>query len=374
MTSQPNLEQSVSSAKNILTDTIVENVERKSGYESGWGFFDEHLIDPPQFQVTSDDDYLVDVLLGEKKAKELEPGPLSPEKRLIAEEGVRRLFITVWDINNDALATVGEAREKLYEIEQPDNKALRDELHRSGKNMHYQVSQPGKIKYHEMFKDDWYGQFLHFGVAETPTGTPEEDKLDTWMRVYMNAKPEYAADIASEIVMRMRSTYNKSIYGKIHDISSAESQNTPIREDNLLLYLRTHSEMTAAAAILKILVEEMPGKFKKPTDSSNRARKTDIPFISIAEEPIQNGIILESFNSSREGIESKAESALALVIAEHTGINIYSSLAKAFQYVYKNSIKSKQDLKEGYRLAVQAEAVKHGVSDRNYAMNLRDEI
>lgn len=162
-------------------------------------------------------------------------------------------------MNSDALTTLDEDRKKLYELEQPDNKALRDKLHRSGKHMHYQVFKAGKIKYHEAFKDDSYSQFLHFGVAEAPIGTPEEDKLDTWMRVYINAKPEYAADIASEIVMRMRSTYNKSIYGKIHDISSAESQNTLICENKLLLYLRTHSEMTAAAAILKILVGEMPG-------------------------------------------------------------------------------------------------------------------
>lgn len=173
----------------------------------------------------------------------------------------------------------------------------------------------------------------------------------------------------------MHDRYNKEIYGKVLDISTANSPNTLQREDNLLLYLRTHSEMTAAADILKELITERPQVFNEKAGRLDRARKTDIPFVSIAEEPIQqSGGTEESFNSSRENIESEAQALIVKKFSEQYPELPPMTFKETFNYTYKNGLKSKQELKIIYRQAVQYVAPRRGVSQRNYAMNERHGI
>lgn len=353
-------------------NSLPKENDRLASYESGWGFFNEHAITPDGFHITQDDDLLLDVLLGEKIKEPLKQEPLSPEKCLVAQDGIRRLFSAAWGFNDGKPATLHEARQKLYELNQPERRATKIKLYKSGKFLQYQRPKPG-TKYHEVYEDNgWYGDFLHFGVNAMPDNTPENDKLDHLMRVYVHAQPEYAGHIAAEMIRRMRSRYGKEIYGKALDISTADSPNTIQREDNLLFYLHTHSEMIAAAKIIKELTNERPQAFNAGAGTLDRARATDIAFTSIAEEPIQrNDVIQESFNSSRENIESEAQ---CMFVQEF--LRIYPqikgvSFREILQEAYTTGLKSKQELKGMYHQTIQFIAPKHGVSRSNYALNQR---
>jgi len=295
--------------------------------------------------------------------------PLPPERRVVAQDGVRRLFEAAWGFDKGALSDVREARLRLHQLGQPKWTAKKDGLYRQGRYIRYQHG-PLEGRRYEAFVHGGGSDFLHFGVPDVPAGTPNHDKLDTFMRVYVHAKPEYTGHIAAEVVRRMRDTYGKEIYGKISDTSTADDPNTLQREDNLVLYLRTHSEMTAAATILKELTAERPQAFNPETGKLDRARKTDIPFVSIAEEPIQqNGGTQESFNSSRENLESEAQALLVKKFSEQYPQISPTTFKETLQYAYKYGLKNKQELRDIYRQAVQYVAPKYGVSQTNYALN-----
>lgn len=340
-----------------------------ASYEGGWGFFEEHSVVPSEFQLTQNDDLLIDTILDEQPRPAVDYGPLSSERRAVAQDGVRRLFEAGWGFDNGTLEDVREARLRLHQLDSPKLSATKNWLYQKGRYIRYQDG-PLEANRYEAFVNGSGSDFLHFGVAETPANTSDYDRLDTFMRVYIYAKPEYAGHIAAEIVRRMRDQYGKEIYGKISDISTDDSANALQREDNLLLYPRTHSEMVAAAQVLKELTAERPQVFNVDAGKLDRARKTDIPFVSIAEEPIQAiGGIQESFNSSRENIESEAQGLLVKKFLEHNSGLPYMSFKETFQYAYKNGLKSKKELKDVYRQAVQYLAPKYHVSQSNYSLN-----
>lgn len=192
------------------------------GYRDGWGFFDTTTVDPAEFQITDNDDLRIEQILGEKEEVRAKVGPLDAEKLAIAQEGMCRLFAAAWGFDNDKIVNITQAREKLFELNTPARAKTKQALHAKGKYLCYQRPRPG-VKYHEAFASDWFGDYLHFGVNALPNNTEETDTLDTLMRVYIHAKPEYAGHIAAEVIRRMRTRYQKEIYGKVLDISTADS-------------------------------------------------------------------------------------------------------------------------------------------------------
>jgi len=350
-------------------DYLIASKNQLASYEGGWGFFETHSITPDEFQITKDDDLLIDIILNEQPELVKDRKPLSPERRAIAQDGVRRLFEAAWGLDRGDLSNVREARLRLYQLGQPKHAAKKAELYRQGRYVRYQNG-PLEGKRYEAFVYGIGSGFLHFGVTNVTASTPDHDKLDTFMRVYIHAKPEYAGHVGAEIVRRMRAKYNKEIYGKILDTSTDDSPGALQREDNLLLYMKTHSEMIAAAAILKELISERPQVFDKNAGRLDRARITDIPFVSIAEEPIQQiGGYQESFNSSRENVEADAQMLLIKKFSEQYPRLDPMRFETMFQYAYKNGFKTKPELKNMYRQAVQYVAPKYGVSQNNYALN-----
>lgn len=354
-------------------DNLIDDNDNHASYEGGWGFFEDDSFTPPEFQVTRDDDYLIDTILNEQSRPALDRGPLSPERQAIAQEGVKRLFEAAWGFDRGTLEDVREARLRLYQLDRPERAIKKKELYQQGKYIRYQGG-PLEDNRYDAFINGSGSDFLHFGVAETANSTPASDRLDSFMRVYIYTRPEYAGHVAAEIVRRMRNNYGKEVYGKISDTSTDADPNALQREDNLLLYMKTHSEMVAAAKILKELTSERPQVFNENAGKLDRARKTDIPFVSIAEEPIQvEGGIQESFNSSRENIESEAQNLLVKTFSTRYPETACANINEVFQYAYKSDLKSKQELKSMYRKAVQYIAPKYHVSQRNYALNEVDD-
>lgn len=352
-------------------DHLMTDKNKLASYEGGWGFFDEHSLTPGEFQVTQDDDLLIDTLLGEQSRPAYEQEPLSPERRETAQIGVTKLFEAAWGFDKGTLSDIREARLRLAQLQEPAREAKKNELYQKGHYIRYQGG-PLAGKRYDAFVHGSGSDFLHFGVPDVAADTPPGDKLDNLMRVYVHAKPEYAGHIVAEIVRRMRNNYGKEIYGKISDISTDDQPNALQREDNLLLYLKTHSEMAAAADIIKDLVAERPQVFNMDAGKLDRARQTDIPGVSIAEEPMQQpGHLQESFNSSRENVEADAQQLLVQKFNERYPQLSAHNFADMLQRAYKNGLKTKQELKQMYRQAVQYAAAKHGVSRRNYAMNQR---
>lgn len=370
---QPHAHRHLAARGMLDAGEVQLSEETLASYEGGWGFFNQTSMDPPEFQVTADDDLYVDVLLGEQKAEGYYSinETLDDEQKAKAQQGIAWLFEAAWGLPKGTFTDIDEARLRLYQLEDESNKDKKQELLRQGKQVHYQVDK--RVKYHELFQREHFdGKFLHFGTYEKPAN--EEDLLDHPMRVYVHTQPEAVGHVAAETVRRMDDIYDKSIYGKLWDVSTAKGEHTVLRRDNLLFVIKTHSGMVAVADILKDLYAEAPGVFETERGKLERGRQTDLPMVFLAEEPNPAKFPRqESFNSSRsEYIETEAQDTLVKSFKKkYPNFDRINDIRDVFRCAYDNGIATKQDLKELLRKSVMRSAKKYGVSTKNYAMNSR---
>lgn len=379
----------------------------KNSYEGGWGFFDEgNSLNPKEYQITADDDLWVanyletsdDYHPTQEKEK---PRPLTPEQKAIANADTARAAALTLALKPENYPTMRHIRDYMDKLRL--NPAYTDRLQQlksHGRDVHYQnISSKADRSLSAAMEDGWrykkfdgtYSEgslgvdFLHFG---RPRRVPESpDKLDEIMRVYVYARPEYAGTIAATVIEQVKEQTGHYVYGKLWDVST--SDRADFKDDNLLFYAQRHSDMGAIAQSLRDLSISHPEMFDNDARPTDRARKTDIPGVAIAEEPVQiPGEVRESFNSHRDSMMGRIEkAALDAILAEPAIQRQYGrqiadahghpyDLRKILRTVYaaedtagKASLRNK--LKNMRHEAAQTLSSKYHVSTENFAMNAR---
>ena len=379
----------------------------KNSYEGGWGFFDEgNSLNPEEYQITADDDLWVANYLetsddSHPTQEKEKPQPLTPEQKAIASAGTARAAALTLALKPENYPTMRHIRDYMDTLRL--NPAYTDRLQQlksHGRDVHYQnISSKADRPLSATMEDGWKVKhldgtyddgilgidFLHFG---RPRRVPESpDKLDEIMRVYVYARPEYAGIIAATVIEQVKKQTGHYIYGKLWDVST--SDRADFKDDNLLFYAQRHSDMGAIAQSLRDLSISHPEMFDTNARPTDRARKTDIPGVAIAEEPVQiPGEVRESFNSHRDSMMGRIEkAALDAILAEPAIQRQYGrqiadahghpyDLRKILRAVYvaedsagKASLRNK--LKNARYEAAQTLSSKYHVSTENFAMNAR---
>lgn len=356
------------------------SIETEGSYQNGWGFFDDNNgVFDQGYTVFGDDDLFIDQVLGERQALKKEQLPLSPERRAEAELHMTRFMEAAWGLPYKTFEDLEHARNKIDKIERPENELVREDMLRQGRYLQYQ----SPVQYRDQTKDSKtihdilaspYSSptMLYFGRPMNEDSIPKDDKLDSIMRVYVHAKPEYAAAIAGKAILEMRKRLpGHELYGKLTDIATVHGDHY-MRHDNLLFYLQTHSQMTCLATVLRGIAKKHPELFAPELTSLDVACQTDIPGVSIGEEPIQrNNVIQESFNSSRESIPGRALELIGGGI-----VSKYPELQglrgnEALKAAYRKNLVTKEQIKNAFRKAVRAISVQQGISTENFSMNAR---
>ena len=379
----------------------------KNSYEGGWGFFDEgHSLNPPEYQVTADDDLWVkDFLTDDSELPTQEkPQPLTPEQKAIANAGTARAAALVLGLDlrevggTPTMLQIRSYIDKLHGNPDPKYAERLKLLRASGRDVHYQNIRAGRRdrSLNDAMEDGWEYEFngekhpgklgvdyLHLGrIKRLPESA---DKLDEIMRVYVYAKPEYAGEIAATVLEDVKEKTGHVIYGKLWDVSTSDEE-VRFKDDNLLFYVQRHGDMGAIAGSLRRLAAAHPEMFDASARPTDRARKTDIPGVALAEEPVQlPDAPRESFNSHRDEVQIRIEEDLIGKIVSCFGLekrypgkqfnNGYTA-RKIIKEVYKLEPADKKAefravVKQLLRDSARAHSADHHVSPDNFAMNAR---
>lgn len=395
-----------SSEKNKASSEHKDSkTSEKNSYQGGWGFFNEgNSLHPPEYQVTADDDLWAAELLGEAEepiddAYEQKNTPLSPEQKRIANRGTARAAALTLGLKPENYPTMRHVRDYIDKLALDPSKKERYQLLKAhGRDVHYQNirSKPDRPlsatmedgwKYTDLDGELKEGQigvdYLHFGRPRRVHESP--DKLDNIMRVYVYAKPEYAGEIAAVVIEKVHEKTGHYLYGKLWDVST--SNNTRFKDDNLLFYVQRHSDMGAVAEVLRELTISHSDMFVQNARPTDRARKTDIPSVALAEEPIQSGDIKESFNGHRDTMSGEIEEqVLSQILSDEdipqdyraeasqatSGWSLREILRRAYSSVddtTKHRLHEKT--KNVFRSTARSISPKYNVSPDNFAMNIR---
>ncbi|GEM_PF-5935358 len=356
------------------------SIETEGSYQNGWGFFDNNSgVFDQEYTVFGDDDLFIDQVLGKRQAYKKEQLPLSPERQAEAELHMTRFMEAAWGLPYKTFKNLEHARNKIDKIERPENRFVRENMLKQGRYLQYQspVQYRDQTKNSKTIHDILASPYssptmLYFGRPMNEDSILKDDKLDSIMRVYVHAKPEYAAAIAGKVIIEMRKRLpDYELYGKLTDIATVHGDHY-MRHDNLLFYLQTHSQMTCVAVVLREMAAKHPELFAPELTSLDVACQTDIPGVSIGEEPIQrNDVIQESFNSSREAIPGRA-----LELIEDGIVSKYPELrglrgSEILKVAYKKNLVTREQITNAFRKAVRAISAQHGISTKNFSMNAR---
>ncbi len=380
----------------------------KNSYEGGWGFFnDGNALNPKEYQVTANDDLWVAQLVGEvPKTPDKKHRPLTPEQKAFANAGTAKAAAMILGLNErDTPYTMRDIRDHISKLSlDPAYQDRRKLLKAHGRDVHYQGlrARPG-TSLNDLMEDGWQykksdgsmGQgrlgvdFLHFGRPSRIEDSA--DKLDEIMRVYVYAKPEYAGPIAAAVIKQVHEKTGHYLYGKLWDVSTYDD--TTLRDDNLLFYVQRHSDMAAVAEVLRAIAAARPDAFDIDARPTDRARKTDIPGVALAEEPVQiPDAPRESFNSHRDDMSMAINKELFKTIGSDPDLqrqypNEDFAALTSYQYSFEQFIRKhyaaldeagktelRNKLKKAYRAAAQKVSPDHHVSTENFAMNARSAI
>lgn len=376
-------------AKSVRSEVVVEEVitPETGSYQNGWGFFEAgNKLDPDEFVLTQNDDLYVDtVILGldrpEKFSKIDRKLPLSPERSKIAQEGICRAIEAKHQLTPGTLKDIREARNYLQSKAAQSGGAI------STGAIHYQnISMVPKNGVSLADHVGSHGDFLHFGASNRRQNNLP-DKLEEVMRAYVYTPPEYSGHVAATIINEVRTRIGREVYLKLYDYSTKDNGGEA-RADNLIIYGQTHGEMVVIADTLRRLATDHPEMFDPQANPIDFARKTGIPAVSIAEEPMQHGGMVQSFNQSRSDIARYARDELykrffnenpnvakRYKIDNTKGFFLYDS-EKALREFYNSLDATRQaTLHKQLKTALLEEVKKQlhvdGVSERNFAMNSR---
>lgn len=358
-------------------------------YENGWGFFDEgEALNPKEFIVTRNDDlYVASHMLGLDRKSEFSDVdrrlPLSPGRRKIAEEGICRAIEAKMQLAPGSFTNVHEARNFLQQTikDNPDYLRSKDAIYFQGISM--MPSNGSDLGDYV----EGHGDFLHFGRSSRSIETAK-DKLDDVVRVYVHTPPEFNGHIAAQLIQEVRDKLGRELYLKLDDCST--SNRGTARTDTLIVYGQTHGELAVVAELLRQLANEHPEMFDDKANPIDLARQTAIPGVSIAEEPQQDGVMQESFNSSRQIIEQTALKAVYKKILEENPevVTAYGISKEDIEYfphvkgqdavrdIYGKMGEERQallreQLKGAYRREVRKLLEPYGIDPNNFAMNKR---
>jgi hypothetical protein len=304
-------------------------------------------------------------LVGDRLRKECKPW--EPRAQARARRGVQELIATEMEPVRLDATNVEHTRRALANLQrQPRHEGSRKQLERAGRHLHYQ-----NVSDYDLMK--LTGDFLHFGINYNYDGA--HDKLKSGVRVYVTPKMEAVGHVAAQVVRRARAKGYEP-YGKLFDESSNTTDTVSPRQDRLLFYVRTTSQLHIIMDALKEVQQEESHLFEP--DPPLLSRRTKIPGVGLAEEPPQDKE-RQSYNQSREDILHEAWKKVVddtmgkggeELISGNNGMIIDKRVALLRRAVERGQVPIEQ-IVDTFRAKVRGLSEQYGIDPENFSRNLR---